>query len=87
MKIICIDGFNSYLAKNFYNKYKKKYKIIKFKSDINNISELINFILKKKVTIYIRFAGLSRSNCEINPKGCYSTNYIANQKLVLFFLI
>ena len=48
MKIICIDGFNSYLAKNFYNKYKKKYKIIKFKSDINNTNELKKFILKKK---------------------------------------
>ena len=84
MKIICIDGFNSYLAKKFYNKYKEKYKIFRFKSDINNISELKNFIDKKKITIYIRFAGLSRSNCEINPKGCYSTNYIANQKLVKF---
>jgi len=84
MKIICIDGFNSYLANNFYNKYKKKYKIVKFKSDINNISELINFILKKKVTIYIRFAGLSRSNCKIHSKKCYSTNFIANQQLVNF---
>ena len=36
------------LGQNFYNKYKKKYKIIKFKSDINNIKELENFINKKK---------------------------------------
>ena len=84
MKIICIDGFNSYLAKNFYNKYKKKYKIIKFKSDINNISELKKFILKKKINIYIRFAGLSRSKCKIYPTKCLSTNFIANQKLVKF---
>ena len=48
MKIVCIDGFNSYLGQNFYNKYKKKYKIIKFKSDINNIKELENFINKNK---------------------------------------
>ena len=84
MKIICIDGFNSYLAKNFYNKYKKKYKVIKFKSDINNTNELKNFILKKKIDIYIRFAGLSRSNCKINPTKCHYTNFIANQKLVKF---
>jgi hypothetical protein len=48
MMIIGIDGFNSYLAKNFYDKYKNKYKIYKFKSDINNIDKLKIFIIKKK---------------------------------------
>ena len=82
MKIVCIDGFNSYLGQNFYNRYKKKYKIIKFKSDINNIKELENFINKKKISVFIRFAGLSRSNCEKNQKKCYRTNYEANKKFV-----
>jgi len=82
MKTVCIDGFNSYLGQNFYNKYKKKYKIIKFKSDINNIKELENFINKKKISVFIRFAGLSRSNCEKNQKKCYRTNYEANKKFV-----
>ena len=82
MKIVCIDGFNSYLGQNFYNKYKKNYKIIKFKSDINNIKELENFINKKKISVFIRFAGLSRSNCEKNQKKCYRTNYEANKKFV-----
>jgi len=82
MKIICIDGFNSYLGQNFYNKYKKNYKIIKFKSDINNIKELENFINKKKISVFIRFAGLSRLNCEKNQKKCYRTNYEANKKFV-----
>jgi len=82
MKIVCIDGFNSYLGQNFYNKYKKKYKIVRFKSDINNIKELENFIDKKKISIFIRFAGLSRSNCEKNQKQCYRTNYEANKKFV-----
>ena len=82
MKTVCIDGFNSYLGQNFYNKYKKKYKIIKFKSDINNIKELENFINKKKISVFIRFAGLSRSNCEKNQKKCYRTNYVANKKFV-----
>ena len=53
MKIVCIDGFNSYVGQNFYNKYKKKYKILKFKSDINNINKLENFINKNKdISIY-----------------------------------
>ena len=82
MKIVCIDGFNSYLGQNFYNKYKKKYKIVRFKSDINNIKDLENFIDKKKISIFIRFAGLSRSNCEKNQKKCYRTNYEANKKFV-----
>lgn len=82
MKIVCIDGFNSYLGQNFYNRYKKNYKIIKFKSDINNIKELENFINKKKISVFIRFAGLSRVNCEKNQKKCYRTNYEANKKLV-----
>ena len=82
MKVICIDGFNSYLAKNFYNTYKKKYKILRFKSDINNINDLKTFIDKKKISIYIRFAALSRSKCENNLDQCYSTNFTANKKLV-----
>ena len=84
MKIICIDGFNSYIGHNFYNKYKKNYKILKFKSDINNINKLKNFIIKNKVSVFIRFAGLSRSNCEKNQKKCFRTNYEANIKLVDF---
>jgi len=82
MKIICVDGFNSYLGQNFYDKYKKRYKILKFKSDINNIKEIKNFINKHKISVFIRFAGLSRSNCEKYQKKCYRTNYEANKKFV-----
>ena len=64
MKIVCIDGYNSYVGQNFYNTYKKKYKILKFKSDINNINKLENYINKNKISVFIRFAGLSRSSCE-----------------------
>jgi len=84
MKIVCIDGFNSYLGQNFYNKYRKKYKILNFKSDINNINKLKRFINKNKVSIFIRFAGLSRSRCEKNQKKCFCTNYEANRKFVNF---
>ena len=84
MMIIGIDGFNSYLAKNFYDKYKNKYKIYKFKSDINNIDKLKSFIIKKKISVFIRFAGMSRFKCDINPHKCLSSNYNANVSLVDF---
>jgi nucleoside-diphosphate-sugar epimerase len=84
MKIVCIDGFNSYVGQNFYNTYKKKYKILKFKSDINNVSKLEDYINKNKISVFIRFAGLSRSSCEKNKKKCYRTNYEANKKFVNF---
>ena len=65
---IGIDGFNSYVAKNFYNKYKNKYKIYKFKSDINDINKLKNFINKKKISIFVRVGALSRSKSDLNQK-------------------
>jgi len=84
MNVICVDGYSSYVGKKFYNKFKKKLKIYKYRSDINNIAELKEFIIKKKISIYIRFAGLSRSKCDIFREECYLTNYIANKKLVDF---
>ena len=84
MQIIGIDGYNSYLAKNFYNKYKNKYKIHKFKSDINDIDKLKNFINKKKISVFIRFAGMSRFKCDLHPKKCQYSNYNSNKSLVNF---
>ena len=82
MKIIGIDGYNSFLGKNFINKYKKSLKLFKYNGDINNIYEVKKFINKKKINIFIRLASLSRSSCEANKTNCYNTNYIANKKLV-----
>ena len=56
MKIVCIDGFNSYVGHNFYNKYKKNYKILKFKSDINNINKLNKFGIDTRPLISGNFA-------------------------------
>ena len=47
MKIIAISGYKSFIANHFYNNYKKKNKIIHYKNDINNISELKKFVIKK----------------------------------------
>jgi nucleoside-diphosphate-sugar epimerase len=84
MQNIGIDGFNSYVAKNFNKKYKDKYRIYKFKYDINNIDKLKSFIIKNKISIFIRFAGMSRFKCEKYPKKCKCSNYKANELLVDF---
>ena len=84
---IGIDGYNSYLAKNFIKKYKKKIKIFKYDKDINDIKKITEFINKKKIKIFIRVAGLSRSTCEKNLILCNKTNYLANKKLIDLILI
>ena len=82
MKIIGIDGYNSFLGKNFIKKYKKSLKVFKFNGDINKINDVKKFINKNKINIYIRLASLSRASCVENKSNCYNTNYIANKKLV-----
>ena len=84
METIGIDGYNSYIAKKFKSKYRKKHKIYIFKEDINNIQKIKQFINKKKISTYIRCGGLSRSKCENNKIGCKKTNYNANKKLINF---
>jgi len=86
MKKIGIDGYNSFLGKNFITKYKKSLKLFKYNGDINNIKDLKKFINKKKINIFIRLASLSRSSCEKNKANCYKTNYIANKKLVDYLI-
>lgn len=51
MKIIAISGYKSFIGNHFYNNYKKKNKIIHYKNNINNISELKNLLLKIKLLI------------------------------------
>ena len=86
MKIIGIDGYNSFLGNNFISKYEKSLKIFKFNGDINNIKDIKKFINKKKINIFIRIASLSRSSCEENKIKCYKTNYLANKRLVDYLI-
>ena len=81
MVVVGIDGYNSCVGNNFYNKYKKKYLIHKFKSNINNITKLKKFIESKRINIFIRFASLSKVNCKKKNKLCFRTNYKANKQL------
>ena len=73
MKIIVINGFNSFIGKHFYRKYKKKYKIIKYKEDINNLQKLKSFTNKNNFDYFIHFAALSRLKCDSNKSKCKKT--------------
>ena len=66
MKRICITGYNSFIGKNFYKKYKKNFKILCYKNDVNNFNKIKKFIQTKKITHLVNFAGLSRLKCEYN---------------------
>ena len=82
MKHICITGYNSFIGKNFYKKYKKTFKIIPYKHNINNLIKIKKFINTKKITHIINFAGLSRLKCEDNRIECLNTNYKSIKKII-----
>jgi len=85
MKIIGISGYKSFIGNHFYQKNKKKIKIIHYKKDINNIYELKKFIIKKKITHFINFAGLSRLKCSENKSECEKTNFKSIKSIVNYF--
>ena len=85
MITIAISGYKSFIGNHFYRNYKKKFKIIHFKKNINNISELKKFIKKNKITHFINFAGLSRLKCLKNKSECFKTNYNSIKLIINFF--
>lgn len=82
MKTILINGYKGYIASNFFNKFKKKYKIIHYKNDINDIEGFKNFLIGKKFSHVIHFAGFSRVNCLKNKKLCSITNHQSIKKII-----
>ena len=85
MKHILISGYNSYIGNHFFKKFKKKYKIINYKEDINNISKFKLFTKKKKFDFFIHFASLSRMQCDENKKLCKKTNFLSIKKIINHF--
>ena len=85
MKNICITGYNSFIGKNFYKKYKNTFKILPYKKNVNNLNELKKFIENKKITHLVNFAGLSRLKCEANKSECLNTNYKSVKKIINYF--
>ena len=82
MKHICITGYNSFIGKNFFKKYKKILKIYPYKKNINNLNEIKKFIQNKKITHLVNLAGLSRLKCEDNKSECLNTNYNSIKKII-----
>ena len=82
MKRICITGYNSFIGKNFFKKYKKSLKISLYKNNINNLNEIKKFLKNKKITHFVNLAGLSRLKCESNEIECSNTNYNSIKKII-----
>lgn len=85
MKTVAINGYKSYIGKNFHKYYKRKYKIIFYKKDINNLSKFKLFIKKNKFDFFIHLAGLSRIKCDTKKKLCKKTNYLSFKKIINHF--
>ena len=85
MKQVAITGYNSFIGNYFYKKYKKKYKIIYYKQDINNISKFKLFTKKNNIDFFIHFAGLSRIKCDLNKNLCKKTNFLSIKKIIDHF--
>ena len=85
MKIIAISGYKSFIGNHFYQQNKKKIRIVHYKKDINNISELKKFIIKKKITHFINFAGLSRLRCSEKKSECVKTNFKSIKSIINYF--
>ena len=58
MPTIAINGYKSFLGKNFSDKFKNKYSIIHYNKDINNKKEFLKFINKKKIFPFYPFCFL-----------------------------
>lgn len=82
MNVVVINGYNSFIGKNYLKLFKDRYKIIHYKKNINNKSELLKFVKKNKFTHFIHFAALSREKCDLNKKLCKKTNYISVKYVV-----
>ena len=85
MKHVVISGYNSFIGNFFYKKYKKKFKITKYKKNINNGFELKKFLIKNNITHFLNFAGLSREKCSKNHKDCFKTNYKSTERIINIF--
>lgn len=85
MKIIAISGYKSFIGNHFYQKYKKKVKIIHYKKNINDSTELKRFIIKNRITHFVNFAGLSRLKCSKNKSECIKTNFRSIKSIIDYF--
>ena len=82
MKAIVINGYKSFVGKNFYNLFKKKYKFFQYKEDINDIEKFKDYTKSKNFDYFVHFAGLSRYKCDLKKKLCVKTNFNSVKKII-----
>lgn len=75
-KIIFITGRKGVLGSYFYNKYKKKYKIVSFPYRLEQIHKLEEWLRKKKFHYFIHFAAITSKQ-----KKNYRKINLVNKKL------
>lgn len=81
-KKLIITGASGNLGKAFCQKFKKKYKIIKFPHRVEQNKKFIKWISKHKdVEFFIHLAGLSGKK-NLNNKKCFLINFISTVNIL-----
>ena len=81
-KKIVITGGKGLLGSNFYNKYKKKYYIIKYPYRIEHFSKFKKWLKDKNFNYFIHFAALTRSECIKRKKNLNLINVKSTINLI-----
>tara|TARA_B100000963_G_scaffold309570_1_gene285651 strand:- start:933 stop:1805 length:873 start_codon:yes stop_codon:yes gene_type:complete len=80
-KIIVITGKSGTLGSFFYNKYKKKYKIISYPYRLEKIKKIDRWLKDKKFDYFIHFAAIT-SKINIDNNNINIVNKIAPIKII-----
>ena len=82
-KKIVITGGSGLLGSYFFNKYKSKYKIIKYNNRIEKINLFYNWIKKKNFDYFIHFAAITRQNNQVNRNKINLINVKSSKNILL----
>ncbi|MDC1093049.1 SDR family oxidoreductase [Pelagibacteraceae bacterium] len=83
-KNIIITGGTGLLGGHFYNKYKLRYNIIKYKGRIEESKNFERWIKNKKFDYFIHFAAITKSVTHSNKKKFNLINIVSTKKIILF---
>lgn len=79
---IAITGGNGFLGSHFYEKYKKKYKIIKYPYKIEKLSKVNQWLKNNKFEYFIHFAAITRSASNNLKKRINTVNVISSLNII-----
>ena len=90
-KKIIITGSTGLLGSNFYKKFKKKYKIIKYPHRIEKVKDFETWISNKKFYCLVHFAGISKGSISVLNKINYKSTvnilkFLKKNNHIKFFL-